>query len=65
MDEFEPIFSEIRELEKLKSVGNRHDIIKKLESLKQVIEITGKILKNGKKEIQNQCLKFQRRVFLF
>ena len=50
MDEFEPIFSEIRELEKLKSVGNRHDIIKKLESLKRVIEMTGKILKNRKKK---------------
>ena len=48
MDEFEPIFSEIRELKKLKSVGNRHDIIQKLESLKRVIEITGKILKNDK-----------------
>ena len=49
MDEFEPIFSEIRELEKLKSVGNRHDIIKKLESLKRVIEMTSNILKNRRK----------------
>ena len=63
MDEFEPIFSEIRELEKLKSVGNRHDIIKKLESLKQVIEITGKILKNGKKRNTKSMLKISKTSF--
>ena len=43
MEEFHAVFSEIRELEVLKNSGNRQDILRKLETLKRTIDLTGKL----------------------